>query len=394
MIRILVLVGLLAALAIGNLYKFSFFSPDLRFSPLDGVLIILTGYTVLSNFRRWLNTIRTYKRIFNPVISFVFLSLISLIFANFNYGFRAVMVGSMYLVRWIGYSMFLATIIQLIKVHDLRRFITVVGLVFTITGLIQYIVLPDIRNFQPGQWDEHYYRVVGTLFDPGFMGLVLLFTLLWLSLNPLKNRLINIISWGLTYVAFVLTYSRSSYLAYLVAMAYLSVKRKDWKFGLMMVLLLLVSVPLLPRAPDGEGVKLERTSSIKARIDNWNHGLRIFADHPLIGVGFNTYRYAQREYGFITEDSWAETHAGAGADSSLLLVAATTGVIGLAFYVNYLWQLWRIMDLRPFVAALIVHSFFLNSLFYPVVLLWLALLMGYMLRSFPFGSDYQPDRER
>jgi O-antigen ligase len=145
-----------------------------------------------------------------------------------------------------------------------------------------------------------------------------------------------------------------------------------------MILLLGITLIVLPRSPDGEGVKLERTSSIQARIQNWRNSLIIIRDHPIFGVGFNTYRYAQRAYGFTDTSKWLQSHAGAGADSSLLFVTATAGVFGLLAYLWYLRSLNQLRtpnsELQVVLVALLVHSLFLNSLFYPSVMLWLALL--------------------
>ena len=98
-------------------------------------------------------------------------------------------------------------------------------------------------------------------------------------------------------------------------------------------------------------------------------------------MGFNSYRYAQRDYGFLEKD-WQENHAGAGADSSLLFVLATTGLIGLMAY-SWLWLGIYKLALKAksavFLAsltALCAHSFFLNSLFYAWIMAWLWMLVA------------------
>ncbi len=137
---------------------------------------------------------------------------------------------------------------------------------------------------------------------------------------------------------------------------------------------------ILPRAPGGEGVKLERTSSVKARLLNWQNSASIFVKNPILGVGFNTYRYAQKQAGFLDTSKWLKSHAGAGADSSLLFIAATTGTVGFIFFIRYLKSVWKISSaglfLRASLVALFFHSFFLNSLFYPFVLIWVSLMLA------------------
>jgi hypothetical protein len=140
---------------------------------------------------------------------------------------------------------------------------------------------------------------------------------------------------------------------------------------------LFFTISFLPR-PGGEGTKLERSNSVQLRFINWSQSLRIFADHPIIGVGFNVYRYAQKRYGFLEQNNWLYSHAGAGADSSLLLVAATTGLIGFSVFLWYLLSIFKIRSqlITVSLVALSPHSFFLNSLFYPPILIWLALLIA------------------
>ncbi|MDO8488394.1 MAG: O-antigen ligase family protein [bacterium] len=358
--------------AVGNVYKFSFFSPEVRLTPLDCIVIVLTLFTLLKSFKD--------PQLWHPVEAFFTIGVVSLLFAWQSFGTSAAMIGGMYLGRWVMYTLFFVSLVRIFKVHELVNLVYVLGLVTVVVSLLQYIIYPDIRALQLLEWDPHYFRVVGSWLDPGFTGVLLVFILLWLTANPFKLRWQQLAAWISAYLAFALTYSRSSYLAFLGGMAWLAWKQKGWKFLVQMTLLLGITILLLPRAPDGEGVKLERAYSIWSRLDSWKYAWTIFTDHPVLGVGFNTYRYAQKDYGFISPEKWQTTHAGAGADSSLLFVAATTGILGL---IAYLWYLKRIfgmgttnLALGATLVALVVHSWFLNSLFYPPIILWLALLIA------------------
>ena len=176
--------------------------------------------------------------------------------------------------------------------------------------------------------------------------------------------------WVIVYIALALTYSRASFLAFFTAFTWISYQRKTWKYIIVSASCVLLTVFLLPRYSSGEGVKLERSSTIYARIESWRKAWQIFSDNPIIGVGFNTYRYAQK--------ASPDSHAGAGSDSSILLVMATTGIIGLLFYLRYIKNLWELNNnliISTSLVAILIHSFFLNSLFYPSVMLWIALLI-------------------
>lgn len=374
--KYLVISSLFVAFAVGNFFKFSLFSPDVHISVLDIVVLELSLVALFKNKIK----INKYLGIFLGV------SLVSLILAYFHYGLSATLVGFMYLLRFAVYASFGWTIGKLIGVSDRSKLIILLGTLTVVIGLGQYFLFPDIRSLQIAEWDPHYYRVVGTLLDPGFIGIILVMFLVFLSDG--KNYLFKLL-WAASYFALAFTYSRSSFLAFLIAMAYVAWRKKSWNFLLFTWFLLGITLPLLPRASSGEGVKLERTSSIEARLVNWTNAATIFRDHPILGVGFNVYRYAQNEYGFLGESKWLRSHAGAGADSSLLFVGATTGLIGLSAYFFYLDSLWKNLTLRPYLLALLVHSLFLNSLFYPFVLIFLALLTDCKLPSALFASDSQ-----
>ncbi|MDZ4229052.1 MAG: hypothetical protein U1C50_02245, partial [Patescibacteria group bacterium] len=123
----------------------------------------------------------------------------------------------------------------------------------------------------------------------------------------------------------------------------------------------------LPR-PGGEGVKLERLVSARQRISNYQLSIDFWRQSPVLGLGFDTLRYYR--------DNQA-SHSASGLDSSLLLVLVTTGVVGLAAYVNLLKHLWQNHPLmRLSLVALVTHSLFVNSLFYPWVMVWLFCLVS------------------
>ncbi|TSC87291.1 MAG: Uncharacterized protein G01um101416_505 [Microgenomates group bacterium Gr01-1014_16] len=355
---------------IGNVYKFSLFSPDIRISFLD---ISVTLITIISWRRNYTSTIKQFSHLTKPIFIFFSVCLLSLIPAFFRYGQIPALVGLLYSLRWLVYSLFFISLC-LLKI-PIRRLIILISCILVFTGLAQYIFIPDTRFLFALNWDDHFNRVIGTILDPGFLGLLYVFILLFT-----KNKVL----WIASFIALVLTYSRASYLAYIAGYAFS--KRSFIKI----LLLLTITVTLLPR-PGGDGVKLERVYSIFSRFGSWQQALRIFSDHPILGVGFNVYRYAQRDYGFENDLKWLVSHANAGSDSSLLFILATTGLLG---FTVYLWYFYRLTthnpQLTPAVVALLVHSIFLNSLFYPFVLLWLALVMADNLQPSPSPSGSPP----
>lgn len=376
----LVVVLLLTAFGVGNTFKFQFVYPEASITLLDCAVFLLTIITLFVKRNEIVKRVKDSGYLTSPIFTFFSLAGLSLLISGAVYGLDPQIVGSFYLLRWVTYSLLFLAIICLFKAHEVLKLLLGLGLLTTILGLGQYIFYPDVRQLEISEWDPHYYRVVGTWIDPGFTGLLLVFTLVLLTVGVGEPNKLQRVFWWVTYAALALTYSRSSYLAFLVAMVWIGWKKKGGKLIMRMLLLLVATVILLPRAPQGEGVKLERTASIWARVENWGYAVRVFIDHPLLGVGFNTYRYAQKEYGFLAPDKWLVSHAGAGADASLLFVAATTGILGLLAYLWYIERLWvfssQYLALQASLAAWLVHSWLLNSLFYPAVMVWISLLVA------------------
>lgn len=340
------------------------------------------------------------ERISRPILVFAGVAAWSLLVNLPRLTYNEALVASFYLLRWIVYVgiYFVVSDVEKRKATakslKLLDLLILVGGIATIIGLLQYLHFPDLRTWlEARHWDPHYYRVYGIFFDPGYFGMIMVLTLILLVTRS-HFRITYHLSLITCYLALALTYSRSSYLAYLVGMGVIAWKLKKPKFYAAVLLIFTITLILLPR-PGGEGVRLEREASIKARIINWKQSLTIAKDHLIFGVGFNAYRYAQRDYGFLQED-WRFSHAGAGADSSLLFVLATTGVAGL---IPYLWLLKRMLHetrdtcltgrqarhkaiftrdltITASIWALLTHSLFLNSLFYPWIMAWMWILLG------------------
>lgn len=233
-----------------------------------------------------------------------------------------------------------------------------------IFGVIQYLFWPDFTYFNITNWDPHLYRLISTYFDPTFTGLIYLFLLIKLFLDkkiPYRRPLIV-----LSYLAMSLTYSRSTFLSFLFAFGFISLSQKKIKILLISTLLVFITLILLPRQP-GEGTKLERTSSIYAKIENYQEGFKLFLTSPLTGVGYNNLPIIRK----IDPTS----HAISGYDGSLLTILVTTGVIGVALFVFGFYTFFNQSNLlkKTMLISLLVHSLFANSLLYPWILLSLAL---------------------
>ena len=118
------------------------------------------------------------------------------------------------------------------------------------------------------------------------------------------------------------------------------------------------------------------------RFISWRNAAEIFKDNAVAGVGFNSYRYAQLDYGFISRET-LDSHSGAGSDSSLLLVLATTGVVGFTvFFAGLVQPFFLFIKSKEFTfytatfLSLMMHALFVNSLFYSqIAILWMFFIV-------------------
>ncbi|MBM4402620.1 MAG: O-antigen ligase family protein, partial [Candidatus Cloacimonetes bacterium] len=296
--------------------------------------------------------------------------------------------------------------LKLKTVYDLRlpaflagltiiRMLLIAVSIFAIAGLIQFVFFPDFSKYIKHGWDPHYYRVLSTFFDPNFAGIFLtlgLLLLLSLQITPNKlrqNKLLFTLYSLLFTLPILLTFSRSTYLAFLVGVGILGLIKS--RRLLFVLLLFSFSVFLfVPRARTRVSGAVNLDVTARARIENWQETLAIIKDNFLFGVGFNTFRYAQENYGYFRDARGVPQpsgHAGAGADSSFLFVLATTGIFGFFVYLILLFRLWLIgrqkfhhadgltkalgLTMVVSMPALVIHSQFVNSLFYPWIMEWM-----------------------
>ncbi|MDD4026963.1 MAG: O-antigen ligase family protein [Candidatus Shapirobacteria bacterium] len=235
-----------------------------------------------------------------------------------------------------------------------------------IFGLIQYLIWPNFTYFKALNWDPHLYRLVSTFFDPTFTALIYLFLIIVVFLNkkfPLRKIVLAI-----SYLALVLTYSRSSYLSFLVAFTFIAYQKRSLKIFFLSFLLIISTIFLLPRF-EGEGTKLERTSSISAKIENYKEGFNLFLKAPIVGHGYNNLFY-------VRQIDNQNSHANSGFDGSLMTVLTTSGICGLILFVLGLKKIFirGSLVIKTILISVLFHSLFANSLLYPWVLLFFIFL--------------------
>ncbi len=345
------LFALILFLAFGQLGRFEFQSIVVHLNDLFvfGLLLIWLVKTKGKSIKN--------DPLTKPLALFVGAMFLSTIFNPFKFP------AFLYLVRFVAYAgLYFVAKDQIGDRKIILKLMEIAILGVAVVGILQFVFVPDVSSLKALDWDDHYYRLISTFLDPGFTGAMLVLGLILAVLE--RSRIQAVI----LYVAMALTYSRASYLMYLFSFATISFFKNSVKIFLIALIILVITIPLLPKST-GEGTKLNRENSVTARLNNWNKSIEVWETKPVFGIGFNSYRYAVNVS--------PQSHSG-GADNSLLLVLATTGVVGFAAYIFLLKKTWDMGDLlfRASLVGIIVHSMFNNTLFYPWVMEWLWILLA------------------
>jgi O-antigen ligase len=304
-----------------------------------------------------------------------------------------------YLGRWLvyfGLYLFVINNVRPDQVTGIWRSLLTVMLVFAGFGIFQSIFLPGFAQivYPEGDWDTQGSRLVSTVLEPNIAAAMIVLVLL-AQLSQIAVG-VRIKWWQPTtlVVALAMTVSRSGLLALFVGLFTIVVARGLSKRLLRMLgLIAFLSLAIMPRMISfaqtygrfdvGEG------SSAGSRVLAWLVALRTIGEHPVFGVGFNTYGYVKESAGLALE-AWASY----GSDGGLLFAAVMTGLVGLAFYLAMLWsvirrcrRIWRDESIDPEhrglaigvcsgIVAVCVHSLFANSIFTTFVMEILWVMWG------------------
>ena len=263
----------------------------------------------------------------------------------------------LYLFRIISYSFFVWSLNKTKFKYDKKIGFMLVGLAIAIWGLLQYFLMPDTRFLNIFGWDNHYYRLISTTLDPAFTGMILAIAFGWWQIFIIQIILI---------IAIVATFSRASYLALAIILTWKWLKDKNWKWILLGGIAILTLL-ILPK-PGGEGVNLNRTSTIEARGVN--------SKEALISLNGTQWLWGRGLFNSDAEkESYTNNHAQLPDSFPIMLINAV-GIIGVVVFIfllkkwlPLLWQenqLWTILLLATF-----IHGLFNNTLLQPFVFLML-----------------------
>jgi O-antigen ligase len=352
--------------------------------PIDVVAFASLVYFVIGNFKKPLLLVSFLGVIY--VFFFTWLLSIPLFYSN------EVMVGLMYILRLLSYSglFFLSwNVIEKYPKSREKMLTALIGVtaMSAVLGWVQYLIYPDLTKYVVWGWDDHLYRLAGTFFDPGYIAILLVFGLLaslGFFYKSKKNIYIYLCVFFLTSIGF--TYSRAAFVALFFGVSTLAVLWKRYIIIPLLLLIIFLGILLLPR-PSSSGVQLERLYSVYSRVGNYQETIELWKEYPLFGVGYNNLCLARKELSF---DNSFRSHACSGADSSILYLLVTTGIVGLFVMLGLLKDINEVLlkshyskILLSCFVALLVHSLFQNSFVYSWVMGFLLILLSLSVRTTP-----------
>jgi O-antigen ligase len=345
--------------------------------PIDVIAGLAAVYSLVKKF--------DVPKSFKNLALFLFFASFSWLFGIFIFQQTEVLYGLLYLFRLAAYFYFGVYVWNFVQKGKKNKDLLVssllgVSVASAAFGWIQFFRFPDIKPFFVWGWDMHLFRLVGTFLDPTFLALIIVFGLVLsihrcISSMNWKNVLITIF----LLVSLAFTYSRASYVAFAAAIFTVIYLEKRFKKLLLLVIGLAVLAFLLPTTKN-HSIELFRSFSAIAKVENYQTTLRIFSRSPVFGIGYDNMCIAYRKYiGFQDFSS----HACSGSDSSLLFILTTTGIVGFLIFIyatkniasNLKRSKYSILVSTSFI-ALLVHSLFSNSMFYPWILGWMVILLA------------------
>lgn len=383
--RLGLFLSLLSMIA-GQMIRIPLFSEETSIIPNDILLPVLFVSWLLANLVSRRFVIR-WTTITAPLLAVIAAMVLSLVVNAGMWERKELLVAALFFARFLEYVALFVMVPDIIRTKsDLWftvRLLIGIGVIVALLGFVQLRMFPDFSFMVPKGWDPHIGRLLSTWFDPnflsGFFVVALMLTLSQAVIRSPRQALPWFAAAAVLGVAILFTFSRSGYVALAAGFGVLTVVRARWLLALGIFVAIGVFV-FSPRVQERViGIRtIDETAQL--RLVSWNDALTVIHDHPIVGIGYNAYRYAQRDYGFISD---TREHSASGSDSSLLTMWVTTGIIGLValgwLWAASAWFAWRMSRSRALgleeralalgvlasLAGLFLHAQFVNSFFYP-----------------------------
>lgn len=403
----------LCSIVLGQVAKVPLVATEIKTAPvlfsdlLAGTLAIWLVASVLTAGRIRLD------RTTALLTGFILINVLAISIAAVRFDLTAgqVAFSSLYLVRWSLYAvlyLFALTVLRRGAAPRLTRVALAVCIAFAGFGIFQSIFLPDFAfMIYPDaipyvDWDVQGNRLVSSFLDPNFAGAFIMFGLFYAHAQAAQQKPSYPLL-ALFWVALILTLSRSSIIASVLGLGLLTFRTRSFRrlfVPLVAIALIgtLAADQLIEFAASYHKLTLLEPSAL-SRLSSWLLAWKVFADNPVIGVGYNTFGIVRSAYGSAVSGNTAF-----GSDGGVLYMAAVSGVVGVALLGAVLWRIMMLglkthrakalpanvrvlgLTLHAWVPSLVIHSAASNSIFYPFIIGPLFLLGGLCARQC-YGGD-------
>jgi O-antigen ligase len=228
--------------------------------------------------------------------------------------------------------------------------------------------LPFRGIFSSAPW---FYRAVGPFGNTNYLGEFLAFAILTaiglIGLVRQQARMLLLACLPVLVIAFLLTFSRGAIVTLTVGLVCLAFAR-SFRVGLVALAVgLLAATIIVPfflevRLDAALGPGTETTSGLtigdETRVDAFGAGLRLFAAHPVFGVGFGQFQTASGEY--LIDAMTTYPH------NSVIRVLAEQGVVGAlmagAVVLALARSLWRSVHPLRLTAIAVLVAYLAGSI--------------------------------
>ncbi len=203
----------------------------------------------------------------------------------------------------------------LLKKEDVLKIIkiwTLSASVVALIGIMEFFLRRSFlyESIVPNFFYQRYiylHRMMSTFIHPNILGAYMITTLPLIFINKNFKKGVSVFIFVLILISIILTFSRGTWLAlFIMAAIYFSISKRPKRVFILFALLL--SFTLFSQFIPGKNIflkELKRRFSVVSlynytvtghRIYNYTLGLNMFKKHPIIGIGWGSFRARFDEY--------------------------------------------------------------------------------------------------
>src|SRR3990167_7941306 len=218
----LLLITAIASTIPGQLVRIPIFGQEGWFTLSDiFVLILAVAFSFYFFFNRV--AIVMPKKLVLPIAIFSLFAASSTVFALNQFSPKEILISSLFLIRFLLYFSVMIITLNVVKREKIEKWVNIflsAGTILVFLGFVQLLFVPNLLFLTPDGWDPHRTRIVSSFLDPNFIGIVFVFLASFsLSKYLFRKNLVFLLIFLFSSVAILLTFSRSSYLAFFCALA-------------------------------------------------------------------------------------------------------------------------------------------------------------------------------